>query len=90
MVNSASKKGLHTLCVVILILSVCGFSSFCFAFGLKDDWNRYPSEHFLISYPQGIPNKYIRDFTGKCERYYRLIRQRLGLSPRREHGNIYL
>ncbi|NQS99740.1 MAG: hypothetical protein HQ595_01540 [Candidatus Omnitrophica bacterium] len=48
------------------------------AYQLESDWNEYKSEHFIIRYHSSIPNRYIREFTRTCERYYRLIAERLG------------
>lgn len=65
--------------IIILILST--FTCFCFAqtHSLKPQWNEYKSDHFIVHYHPDIPNKYIREFTRKCERYYCLLTERLGL-----------
>ena len=65
--------------IIILILST--FTCFCLVstYTLKPEWNEYKSDHFIIHYHPGIPNKYIREFTRKCERYYHLLTERLGL-----------
>ena len=72
------KERLYIICIIFLILTCSLSLSSAFEFG--SDWNQHPSEHFLIYSHPSIPNKYITEFTKKCERYYRLITERLGFT----------
>jgi hypothetical protein len=62
-----------------VILSVFLTISCAYAYTLRPGWNEYKSDHFIIHHHPDIPNKYIREFTRRCERYYRLVTERLGL-----------
>ena len=62
--------------VIILILALSS-EVFAYTQDLKTDWNEYKGDHFIIHYHSSIPNRYIREFTKRCERYYHLIAERL-------------
>lgn len=70
---------LTTFFICTFILAVFVSFSFAYAYRLEVDWNEYKSDHFIIFYHQSIPSKYVRELTRKCERYYYLIADRLGL-----------
>lgn len=46
----------------------------------RDGWKEYKDDHFIIEYDPVIPDKYIRTFSSKCEKYYRKITNRLGFN----------
>lgn len=43
-------------------------------------WEERKSTHYIIYYRPDVPDKYVREFTDKCERYYRSITVRLGFN----------
>ena len=63
--------------ISITVLILISFTSLSLAGG--DSWREYKSTHFIISYHPSIPDKYIREFSRKCEQYYQLIAERLGV-----------
>ncbi|RKY41511.1 MAG: hypothetical protein DRP85_06120 [Candidatus Makaraimicrobium thalassicum] len=73
------------LCLLVFILASGAapepvFSDISHAGMPKGEWEEHRSAHFILYYHPDIPDKYIREFTGKCERYYRLITDRLGFN----------
>jgi len=67
--------------IIAFISSVfppAGFSSYKNT--APEGWKEYKDAHFIIYSAPGIPDKYIRDFSRKCEKYYQLITDRLGFS----------
>ena len=74
------KNGLRIFCVTVLILGISTTSSFAYTLKLRGSWNEYKSTHFIIYSHPSISNKYVREFTRTCERYYNLITERLGFN----------
>lgn len=73
-------KPAHLLQIVVTVCILCSYATYAFADSphSKPKWYEYKSDHFIVYYQQDIPPKYVRDFTGKCERYYSLIAEQLG------------
>ncbi|MBL7073280.1 MAG: hypothetical protein ISS33_05850 [Candidatus Omnitrophica bacterium] len=75
------KRGIGCF-VIALFLSVVFLEA---AFSLPESsvpvgWKEHKDAHFIIYSAPEIPDKYIRDFSRKCEKYYRQITDRLGFS----------
>ncbi len=71
------------VCIMIIALISVAFSPAAFSSydaSVPEGWKEHKDAHFIIYSAPEIPNKYIRDFSRKCEKYYRLITNRLGFS----------
>jgi len=71
--------------IYFIIIAFISAVSFDAAFSLPqtsapEGWKEHKDSHFIIYSAPGIPNKYIRDFSRKCEKYYRLVTDRLGFN----------
>ncbi len=86
MVIKMPKGILQIAYVFALTITICISCRSADGLISKLDWNEYRSDHFIIHYHPGIPNKYIREFTQRCETYYHIITERLGF----ERFNFWL
>jgi len=75
-------KRFITYFIIIALISTA-FSPVAFSLSensVPEGWKEHKDDHFIIYSAPVIPDKYIRDFSRKCEKYYRLITDRLGFS----------